>query len=114
MLNIMGGSRELQSEVSLLTKNKKNKGDGKLTLNFRGLKNFSDKTQLHFNMLSNTCIFQKRLISLIVGFVNYLGKEKFSNLNTGEAVTLPNSNCILIKFPKILDNPDICEHFLDY
>lgn len=110
----MGGSPELQSEVSLLAKNKKNKGEGKLILNFRGLADFSEKTQLHFKMLPSTCIFQKRLISFIVGFRNYLGKEKFSDINTGEAVTLPNSNCVLITFPKILDNPDLCEHFLEY
>jgi len=58
-------------------------------------------------MLPSTCLLNKRLISFIVGFRNYLGRERFSDINTGEALTLPNSNYMLVTFPKILDNPDL-------
>lgn len=54
------------------------------------------------------------MISFIVGFRNYLGRERFGDINSGEAMILPNSNFMLVTFPKLLDNPDICEHLLTY
>ena len=115
VLDILGGSPQLQNEVSFLDKNKKMvKGKSKLTIYYRGLKDFSDKSQLHFQMLPSTCLLQKRYISFIVGFRNYLGREKFSELNHGEALTIPSSNFMLVTFPRILDNPDFCENVLEF
>jgi Ca2+-binding EF-hand superfamily protein len=115
ILEIEGGSPELTSEVSYLDKNKKKiKGKGQLTVSFRGVKDFSDESKFHFKMLPTTCVFQKRLITLLVGFRNYLGKERFGDIKSGEALTLPTSNFMIITFPKILDNPDACEHLITF
>lgn len=53
-LDINGGSPEMRTEVSFLEKNKKKKTNSKFSLSFRGLKDFSEKTQLHFKMLPST------------------------------------------------------------
>mmetsp|Transcript_8255 Transcript_8255/g.7315 ORF Transcript_8255/g.7315 Transcript_8255/m.7315 type:complete len:178 (+) Transcript_8255:1211-1744(+) len=65
-------------------------------------------------MMPDLCLFNKRLSSFLVGFRNYLGKERFSDTHSGESVSIPNSNFMIITFPKILDNPDILETFLEF
>ena len=64
--------------------------------------------------MPDICLFNKRMIIFLVGFRNYLGEEKFSDTNSGESVALPNSNLILVTFPKIMDNPDVLEAFLTF
>ena len=114
VLDIVGGSPELQTEIPLLSKHKTKKGNSKLTISTRGLRDFSQESIFHFKMLPSICIFQKRLIAFIVGFRNYLGKQRFEDINSGEALMLPNSDYILVTFPKILDNPDFWENVLQY
>jgi len=104
-LELEGGSPELQSNATLIEK-KHNKNNSKLVISFRGLKDFSDESQFHFKMLPKTCILQKRMITFIVAFRNYLGKERFCDINSGEALVLPNCDFMIVTFPKILDNPD--------
>ena len=53
-------------------------------------------------------------MTFIVGFRNYLGRQRFEDMNSGEALMLPNSDYILVTFPKILDNPDFCENVLQF
>lgn len=50
----------------------------------------------------------------MVGFRNFLGKERFCDTDSGQSVTLPNNNFILVTFLKIMDNPDALETFLAY
>lgn len=65
-------------------------------------------------MLPSICVLPKRLLTLVVGFRNYLGKQRFEDINSGEALMLPNSDFILVTFPKIVDNPDFCENVLQF
>jgi hypothetical protein len=98
----------METEISFMDKNKKKvSGKSKLTVSYRGLKDFSEESKFFFKMLPETCLLQKRLMSFVVGFRNYLGRERFGDINSGEALTLPNSNYMLVTFPKIMDNPDV-------
>ena len=114
VLDIFGGSPELQIDISLMSKHKNKNSTSKLTVSTRGIRDFSNETLFHLKMLPSICILQKRLITFILGFRNYLGKQRFEDINSGEALMLPTSDFILVTFPKILDNPDFCENVLQF
>ena len=64
--------------------------------------------------MPRTCLVPKKLISLLFGYRNYLGKELLHDINNGEPISIPDDNPVIKTFPYVLDQPDIRNEVLRF
>jgi len=90
---------------------KQGKIESRLTVNVRPFTKFTEETKFHMSMLPSTCLINKRLLYFVSGFRNYLGDKLLKQSEMG-LFTKPEGDIVISSFPKILDNPDICEQLI--
>ena len=73
-----------------------------LTISIRSNDNFRSETKYQLEMLPRTCFLNKRILSLLVGYRNYLGQELVMNSSDIE-FKKPAGDYIMKSFPKIMD-----------
>jgi hypothetical protein len=119
-LDIKGGSpnaemlikdqdvRTNRTGLKYLMKVMQTKIDSQLTVSLRPYSKFTEETKFHLDLLPSTCFVQKRLLYFVSGFRNYIG-EKLLKESSMNHFMQPEGDVIISCFPRILDNPDMCE-----
>jgi len=80
-----------------------------LTVSFRPHTKFTEETKFHLDLLPTTCFIQKRLLYFVSGFRNYIGEKL---IRESSSFRQPEGDVIISTFPRLLDNPDICEQII--
>ena len=83
-----------------------------LKMDLRHFKAFSSEGKFNISMLPNTCIINKKLMHFYNGYRNYLAQKLCKELSNNHGFSVPTGNHVIKSFPFIIDNPDICENFL--
>ena len=84
-----------------------------LKLDVRYFESFSSEGKYNIAMLPSTCVINKKLMHFVTGYRNYLAKKLCKESTENAGFTVPAANHVIKTFPFILDNPDVCEKFLD-
>ena len=82
-----------------------------LTVSIRPHTKFTEETKFHLDLMPSTCLIQKRLLYFVSGFRNYIG-EKLIKESSMNSFRQPEGDVVISCFPRILDNPDICEQII--
>lgn len=69
---------------------------------------FAEEVKCHLDLLPSTCFVQKRLLYFVSGFRNYCGEKLLKESQMG-TFKQPHGDVVISTFPKIFDNPDMCE-----
>ena len=76
----------------------------------------AEDKRFHMDLMPGTCLLHAELLHFISAFMNYKGKMflKEQDVESGRilgsmALKKPPGDIIISTFPKLLDNPDICE-----
>lgn len=84
-----------------------------LKMDTRYYPTISAEGKYNIQMLPRTCIINKKLMHFLVGYRNYLAKKLCKETSDNAGFSIPTGNHIIKTFPFIIDNPDVCEHFLN-
>lgn len=86
-----------------------------LTVRIDPYSKLSEDKRFHMDLMPGTCLLPSELLNFISAFMNYKGKHFLgTEAETGRrlgsmALKKPPGDIIISTFPKLLDNPDICE-----